>query len=66
MTKKTIADIEHGINSLDRVLMLLRTECSAEDTLEGKLDVMKHQRYIEHLRARLRRELFDAMDEAGL
>jgi len=63
---RTIDDIEHEIKAVDVVLQLLRAEGSAADTLEGKLAIMKHQRHIEGMRAKLRKELFAAMNEAGL
>lgn len=63
---RSIDDIEHEIKAVDVVLQLLRTDQSSADTLEAKLAIMKHVRHIEGIRARLRRELFAAMDEAGL
>lgn len=61
---RSVDDIEYEIKAVDVVLRLLRSECSAAATLESKLAVMKHQRHIEGIRARLRRELFAAMDDA--
>lgn len=63
---KCVDDIEHEIKAVDVVLRLLRADSSAEMTLEGKLAIQKHIRHVEGIRARLRRELFAAMDEAGL
>ncbi len=63
---RTVDDIEHEIKSVDVVLRLLRADRYTADTLEGKLSIEKHVRHIEGIRARLRRELFAAMDEAGL
>lgn len=63
---RSLDDIEYEIKAVDVVLRLLRSECSDATMLESKLAVMKHQRHIEGIRARLRRELFAAMDEAGV
>lgn len=63
---KSVDDIEHEVKAVDVVLHLLRAESSAEMTLRGKLAIQHHIRHVEGLRARLRRELFAAMDEAGL
>ena len=63
---RTQDDVEHEIKAVDVVLQLLRAEGSVSDTLEGKLAIQKHIRHIEGMRARLRRELFAKMDEAGL
>jgi hypothetical protein len=63
---KSVGDIEHEIKAVDVVLRLLRADSSSDMTLEGKLTIQKHIRHVEGIRARLRRELFAAMDEAGL
>ena len=55
-------EIEHRIKSVDVVLSILRSECSAAASLDEKLSVMKCQRHVESIRARLRRELFLVMD----
>ena len=57
-------EIEHKIKSVDVVLSILRSECSAAESLDEKLSIMKCQRHIESIRARLRRELFWVMDGA--
>jgi len=57
-------EIEHKIKSVDVVLSILRSECSAAESLDEKLSIMKCQRHIESIRARLRRELFSVMDGA--
>lgn len=62
---RAIDDIEYEIKAVDVVLMLLRTDGRAEDTLDGKLLIQKHVRHIENIRSRLRRELFAKMDEVG-
>ena len=59
---RTQDDVKHEIKSIDVVLRLLRAECSADQTLEGKLAIMKHQRHVEGMRANLRRELFAIID----
>lgn len=64
--KRTVDDIEYEIKAVDVVLRLLRVDSSAADKLDGKLAIQKHIRHVEGIRARLRRELFAAMDEAGL
>lgn len=63
---RTVDDIEYEIKSVDVVLRLLRADGSAAETLDGKLLIQKHIRHIEGMRARLRKELFEAMDEAEL
>jgi hypothetical protein len=64
--KRTVDHIEHEIKAVDVVLQIMRFDGSVAETLEAKLEVQKHIRYLEAHRARLRRELFAAMDEAGL
>ena len=66
MAENQIDDIEYEIKSVDVVLRLLRADYSAADELESKLAIQKHIRHIEGMRARLRKKLFAAMDEAGL
>lgn len=57
---------EYEIKSVDVVLRLLRSDSSAAATLEDKLAIQKHIRHVEGIRARLRKRLFEQMDEAGL
>ena len=64
MTNSLLDEIEYESKSVDVVLRLLRADSSAADSLESKLAIMKHIRHIEGIRARLRRRLFAAMDEA--
>jgi hypothetical protein len=64
MSIEQVAEIEYEIKSVDVVLRLLRADSSAADALESKLAIQKHIRHIEGIRARLRRSLFAAMDEA--
>ncbi len=64
MTENLIDNIEYEIKSVDVVLRLLRAESSAADVLESKLAIQKHIRHIESMRARLKRSLYAAMDEA--
>jgi hypothetical protein len=66
MATRTVDDIEYEIKAVDVVLGLLRTDGHDADALEAKLAIQKHIRQIEGMRSRLRRELFAAMDEAGL
>lgn len=65
-TPRTVDDIEHEIKAVDVVLRLLRDDSYKADKMENKLEIMKHIRHVEHIRARLKRELFAAMDKAGL
>lgn len=64
MNVNQVDDIEYEIKSVDVVLRLLRADFSAEGALEAKLAIQKHIRHIESIRARLRRKLYAAMDEA--
>lgn len=64
MTNNLLDEIEYEIKSVDVVLRLLRSDSSAADAPESKLAIQKRIRHIEGIRARLRRRLFDAMDEA--
>lgn len=61
--ERKVDDIEYEIKSVDVVLRLLRADRKAADKMDDKLSIMKHERHIEHMRAKLRRELFAAMDE---
>jgi hypothetical protein len=63
---RTIDDIEYEIKAVDTVPHLLRADSSEAMALETKLAIQKHIRHVEGIRARLRRELFAVMDEAGL
>jgi hypothetical protein len=61
-----VEQTEHEIKAVDVVLVLLRSDSYSAESLEHKLAIQKHIRYIENVRARLKKQLFERMDEAGI
>jgi hypothetical protein len=58
--------MEEAVKEIDRRLFYLREKRQADDTLEGKLAIMKEERELESIRKRRRDRMFELIDDGAI